>query len=148
MNTYPDLVIGLASDHAGFLLKQQVRLFLEDSGAHVKDYGTETMESCDYPDFAHPLAQAVEKGECNYGIAICSSGNGICMTVNKHQGIRGALCWEKALAEMARKHNDANILCLPAGYISAQKALEIVATFFSTDFEGGRHERRIKKIPC
>ena len=140
--------IGLASDHAGYALKQFVKDYLTKHGMEFKDYGTYNEESCDYPDFAHPLARAVEQGVCDYGVAICSTGNGICMTVNKHQGIRGALCWDKPLAEMARKHNDANILCLPAGYISAQKALAIVATFFSTDFEGGRHERRVQKIPC
>ena len=140
------MTIALASDHAGFELKQQVQLFLEDNGAKVKDFGTNSTESCDYPDFAHPLAEAVEKGEYEYGIVICSTGNGITMTVNKHQGIRAALCWETKLAELARAHNNANVLGLPANFISAPKALDIVRTFFQTDFEGGRHERRVSKI--
>ena len=138
--------IALASDHVGFALKQQVQLFLEDNGAHVKDFGCFSEESCDYPDFAHPLAEAIEKGEFEFGIVICSTGNGITMTANKHQGVRAALCWETKLAELARQHNNANVLGLPANFISAPKALDIVRTFFQTDFEGGRHERRVNKI--
>ncbi len=146
MKSFSEMTIALASDHAGFELKQQVQLFLEDNGAKVKDFGTSSTESCDYPDFAHPLAEAVEKGEYEYGIVICSTGNGITMTANKHQGIRAALCWETKLAELARAHNNANVLGLPANFISAPKALDIVRTFFQTDFEGGRHERRVSKI--
>ena len=138
--------IALASDHAGFALKQQVQLFLEDNGALVKDFGCFSEESCDYPDFAHPLAEAIEKGEFEFGIVICSTGNGITMTANKHQGVRAALCWETKLAELARQHNNAYVLGLPANFISAPKALDIVRTFFQTDFEGGRHERRVNKI--
>ena len=146
MKTFNEMTVALASDHAGFSLKQQVRLFLEDNGAKVKDFGCYSEESCDYPDFAHPLAEAVEKGECEFGVVICSTGNGITMTANKHQGIRAALCWETRLAELARQHNNANVLGLPANFISAPKALDIVRTFFQTDFEGGRHERRVAKI--
>ena len=146
MKSFSEMTIALASDHAGFELKKQVQLFLEDNGAKVKDFGTNSTESCDYPDFAHPLAEAVEKGEYEYGIVMCSTGNGITMTVNKHQGIRAALCWETKLAELARAHNNANVLGLPANFISAPKALDIVRTFFQTDFEGGRHERRVSKI--
>ena len=138
--------IALASDHAGFALKQQVQLFLEDNGATVKDFGCYSTESCDYPDYAHPLADAIEKGEFEFGIIICSTGNGIAMAANKHQGVRAALCWDTKLAELARQHNNANVLGLPANFISAVKALDIVRTFFQTDFEGGRHERRVNKI--
>lgn len=148
MKPFSELTIALASDHAGFALKNQVRLFLEDNGAKVQDFGCYSDESCDYPDYAHPLAEAVEKGEYEFGIVICSTGNGICMTANKHQGIRAALCWEKRLAQLARQHNNANVLGLPANFITVPQALDIVAAFFQTDFEGGRHERRVNKIPC
>jgi ribose 5-phosphate isomerase B len=140
------LTIAMASDHAGYNLKQDVRAWLENHGAQVKDYGCYTTESCDYPDFAHPLAEAVEKGEQPLGIVICSTGNGICMTANKHQGIRAALCWDVPLAQLARQHNNANVLGMPANFISRDKALEIVEAFFATVFEGGRHERRVNKI--
>lgn len=140
------LTIAMASDHAGYNLKQDVRAWLENHGAQVKDYGCYSTESCDYPDFAHPLAEAVEKGEQPLGIVICSTGNGICMTANKHQGVRAALCWDVPLAQLARQHNNANVLGMPANFISRDKALEIVEAFFSTDFEGGRHERRVNKI--
>lgn len=146
MKPFSEMLIALASDHAGYGLKQQVQLFLEDNGARVKDYGCYSMDSCDYPDYAHPLAEAVEKGEVDYGIVICSTGNGITMTVNKHEGIRAALCWETKLAELARQHNNANVLGLPANFIPVPKALDIVRVFFQTDFEGGRHERRVNKI--
>ena len=148
MKPFSELTIALASDHAGFALKNQVQLFLEDNGAKVHDFGCFSDESCDYPDYAHPLAEAVEKGEYEFGIVICSTGNGICMTANKHQGIRAAPCWEKRLAQLARQHNNANVLGLPANFITVPQALDIVATFFQTDFEGGRHERRVTKIPC
>ena len=148
MKPFSEMTIAMASDHAGFGLKQAIQLFLEDNGAKVKDFGCYSNESCDYPDFAHPMAEAIEKGEYEFGIAICSTGNGITMTCNKHQGIRAALCWDTKLAELARQHNNANVLSLPANFISAVKALDIVRTFFQTDFEGGRHERRVNKIPC
>ncbi|MBO4250170.1 MAG: ribose 5-phosphate isomerase B [Paludibacteraceae bacterium] len=140
------MTIALASDHAGFNLKQAVQLFLEDNGAKVKDFGCYDTESCDYPDFAHPMARAIEKGEYEFGVAICSTGNGITMTCNKHQGIRAALCWDPKLAELARQHNNANVLGLPANFIPVDLALDIVRVFFQTDFEGGRHERRVNKI--
>lgn len=139
--------IGLASDHAGFAIKEFVRGLLDAKGLAYKDFGTFTPESFDYPDAAHPLANAIEKGEIYPGIAVCGSGNGIAITLNKHQGIRAALCWEAEIARLARAHNDANVLVLPGRFISeeeAQKALEI---FLSTPFEGGRHQRRIDKIP-
>ncbi len=147
MKPFSELHIALASDHAGFNVKQAVQLFLEDNGARVKDFGCFSTESCDYPDFAHPMAEAVEKGEFDFGVAVCSTGNGIQMTCNKHQGVRAALCWDKKIAELARQHNNANVLCLPASFIPADKVLDIVRVFFQTDFEGGRHERRVSKIP-
>lgn len=136
----------MASDHAGYELKLHVLAWLEAQGAQVKDFGCYSSESCDYPDFAHPCAEAVEKAEADYGVIICGTGNGISMTANKHQGIRAALCWDTPLAELARQHNNANMLAMPARFISEEKAMEIVRTFFSTDFEGGRHERRVAKI--
>ncbi|WP_321332429.1 ribose 5-phosphate isomerase B [uncultured Bacteroides sp.] len=139
--------IGISSDHAGFELKQFVISWLEEKGWPYKDFGTHTTESCDYPDFAHPLALAVEAGECYPGIAICGSGNGINMTLNKHQGIRAALCWTPEIADLARRHNNANILVMPGRFISTDQADAIMKTFFSVDFEGGRHQRRIDKIP-
>ena len=148
MLPFNEMRIALASDHAGYNLKQSVISFLKEKGATVHDFGCYSTESCDYPDFAHPLAEAVEKSEFDFGITICSTGNGICMTANKHQGIRAALCWEVRLAELARQHNNANVLGLPANFVSEELALRMVETFFTTDFEGGRHERRVNKIPC
>ena len=147
MKALSELRIALASDHAGYALKQDVIAYLTDQGATTHDFGCYSTDSCDYPDFAHPMAAAVEKGEYDFGITICSTGNGICMTANKHQGIRAALCWDNDLARLARQHNNANVLGLPANFISREKAIELVHIFFSTDFEGGRHERRINKIP-
>ena len=148
MKKLSEMNLALASDHAGYALKLKVIAFLEGQGAKTHDFGCYSTESCDYPDFAHPLADAVEKGLYDFGIVICSTGNGICITANKHQGVRAALCWDTPLAELARQHNNANVLGMPANFISEEKALEIVRTFFSTDFEGGRHERRVNKIPC
>ena len=139
--------IGLASDHAGFPAKEYVRKVLTEKGIPYKDFGTYSEESCDYPDYAHPLAIAVEQGECYPGIAICGSGTGINITVNKHQGIRGALCWNTEIARLARTHCDANVLSLPGKWLSEQEIYEILVTFLNTPFEGGRHERRIEKIP-
>jgi len=141
-------MLGIAADHAGYELKCIIIKYLEELGYTVKDFGTNSSESMDYPDVAHPLAESVEKGEVERGIAICGSGNGISMTANKHQGIRCALCWNTDLAALARKHNDANILSLPARFIDAETAKAIVKTYLNSSFEGGRHLRRIKKIPC
>lgn len=141
-----DLVI--ASDHAGFELKKKLIEYLEQNKHNVKDLGSYVPDSVDYPDFAHPLAEAVEKGIYEFGISLCGSGNGINITVNKHQGIRAALCWNTEIAELARKHNNANIISLPARFISEQEAKDMVDIFLNTKFEGGRHERRINKIPC
>ena len=141
------LRIALASDHAGYNLKLKVIEHLQKQGAATKDFGCFSTESCDYPDFAHPMATAVENGEFDFGITICSTGNGICMTANKHQGIRAALCWDEPIARLARQHNNANVLGLPANFITEELALKMVDIFFSTEFEGGRHERRVNKIP-
>lgn len=143
----PGLKIGMCSDHAGFELKSKIQSWLSERGMEFEDFGAFSEESCDYADFAHPCAEAVESGRCYPGIAMCGSGNGIAMTLNKHQGIRAALCWTVELARLARQHNDANVLVLPARFISAELALEIVEAFLTTDFEGGRHARRIVKIP-
>lgn len=140
--------IAIASDHAGFLLKEFLKKALEKEGYSFEDFGTHSEESTDYPDYAHPLALSVEKGENKLGILICGSGNGVNMTANKHQGIRSALCWNKEIAALARKHNDANVIALPARFISEDEALEIVNVFLTTAFEGGRHKRRVDKISC
>ena len=139
--------IGLASDHAGFELKNTIKLYLQNEDYLVVDFGCDTGECCDYPDFAHPLAFAVEGDHEMIGIVCCGSGNGINMTVNKHQGIRSAICWNREVAELARSHNDANVCSLPARFISNMEALEIVSIFLHTDFEAGRHLKRIQKIP-
>lgn len=139
--------IGLASDHAGFELKEFVKQWLEQKGWEYKDFGTYSTASCDYPDFAHPLAEAVEAGECYPGIATCGSGEGISMTLNKHQGIRAALCWIPEIARLARQHNDSNVLVMPGRFIDTATADQIMTEFFNTAFEGGRHQARIDKIP-
>lgn len=139
--------IGLASDHAGFALKQFVKRYLEEKKIPYTDYGTHTEESCDYPDYGHALARSIEAGECDKGIAICGSGEGIAMTLNKHQDIRAALCWIPEIAHMARQHNDANVLVMPGRYITTETARAIMDEFFTTSFEGGRHIRRVEKIP-
>ena len=138
--------IGLASDHAGFPLKQFVKQYLEEKGIAYKDYGTFTEDSGDYSDFGHALAEGMERGEVYPCIAICGSGEGISITLNKHQQIRAALCWEPELAHMTRLHNDANVLVMPGRFISTETAREIMDAFFTTEFEGGRHIRRIEKI--
>jgi ribose 5-phosphate isomerase B len=138
--------IGIANDHAGYELKLKIITFLKDKGYQVKDFGSESTESVDYPDYAHPLANAVERGMCVFGISICGSGNGINMTVNKHAGIRGALCWLPEISRLARAHNDANICSLPARFISEETACRIVDEFLNTAFDGGRHQRRVDKI--
>lgn len=149
MQPINELKIAICSDHAGFELKQIVVEYLKNKNvAGLKDFGTYSAESCDYADFAHPMASAVDTNEFDFGISICGSGNGISMTVNKHQGIRAALCWNTEIAELARQHNNANVLSLPARFVSVEEALKMVDIFFATDFEGGRHLTRINKIPC
>jgi ribose 5-phosphate isomerase B len=139
--------IGIACDHAGYEMKEEIKKWLFDEGYELKDFGTHSNASCDYPDFAHPLAVSVESGEVNYGISFCGSGNGINMTVNKHSEIRAALCWNTEISRLARQHNNANICSLPARFISFKEAQDIVETFLNTEFEGGRHLNRINKIP-
>ena len=139
--------IGLASDHAGYELKEYIKTWLEAKGYTFKDFGTYSADSCDYADFAHPLANAVEAGDCYPGIAVCGSGQGIGITLNKHQGIRAALCWIPEIAHLARQHNDANILVLPGRFIDNDMADKILNEFFTTEFEGGRHQARIDAIP-
>ena len=138
--------IAIGADHAGYQLKAKIKQLLEDKGHTVKDYGTNSDESVDYPDFGHPVASDVEHGKAGLGIVICGSGNGINMAVNKHQGVRSALCWEVELAALARQHNNANVLALPARFISEELALSITEAFLEHEFEGGRHERRVNKI--
>jgi ribose 5-phosphate isomerase B len=139
--------IAICSDHAGFELKQKVISYLHDKNVlSINDFGAYTPESSDYPDFAHPMANAVEKGEYEYGISICGSGNGISMTVNKHPGIRAALCWTAEIAALARLHNNANVLSIPARFVTEKEAIAMIDVFFNTDFEGGRHQQRIDKI--
>lgn len=141
-------LIGLATDHAGFEMKEYVKNFINSKGdCSYKDFGTNSSESVDYPDFAHPLAEAVEAGEVDLGIAFCGSGNGIAMALNKHQGIRAAICWNPEMARLTRAHNDANILVLPARFISISEIENIIDMFLKTSFDGGRHQRRIDKIP-
>lgn len=140
-------VIHIGADHAGFELKTKVKDYLETKGIEVTDHGTYSLESVDYPDFAHPTAAAVADSG-GMGILICGSANGVCITANKHNGIRAALCWNADVARLARQHNDANILCLPARFLSEEEALEMVDIFMETPFEGGRHQNRVNKINC
>ncbi len=147
MKNLSEQKIAIASDHAGYELKETLKKHFGATGTQFVDFGTHSTDSCDYPDFAHPMASAVENGKCEFGIAICGSGNGINMTANKHQGVRAALCWLPEIAMLARLHNNANVLSLPARYLTDEEAFTIVETFFSTDFEGGRHINRINKIP-
>lgn len=140
--------IGLASDHAGFEQKEVIKDYLITLGYEVQDFGTHSLESTDYPDYAHPLAEAVENGKCDLGIGLCGSGQGMNITLNKHQGIRSSLCWIPEIAYMTRLHNDANVLVLPARYIDKLTAKAIVDQFLNTEFEGGRHIGRINKIAC
>ena len=142
------MTLGICSDHAGYELKGRIIRMLAERGIQVKDFGTHSADSCDYPDFAHPCALALEVGEVYPAIGICGSGNGIAMPLNKHHGVRAAICWQTELAALARQHNDANCLVLPARFIPEELALQIVDTFLTTDFEGGRHSRRVAKIPC
>jgi ribose 5-phosphate isomerase B len=149
MQALNTLKIAICSDHAGFELKEIISSYLNEKAVEaLKDFGTYSADSCDYADFAHPMASAVENEEFDFGISICGSGNGISMTVNKHQGIRAALCWNAEIVALARQHNNANVLSLPARFVSTEDALKMVDVFFATDFEGGRHATRINKIPC
>lgn len=139
--------IGLASDHAGYKLKDFIKAWLAEEDYKTEDFGCFSDESCDYPDFAHPLARAVVDGSCTLGISLCGTGNGINMVANKYPEIRSAICWNTEIAALARAHNDANICALPARFLSPAEAIDIIRVFLETDFEGGRHLRRINKIP-
>ncbi len=140
--------LAIGADHAGFDLKALLKQHLSNKGWELEDCGTHSPDSVDYPDFAHPVATLVEDGKAPLGILICGSANGVAMTANKHQGIRAAICWTPELASLARQHNNANILCLPARFITTEDALEITEAYLNTAFEGGRHERRVDKISC
>lgn len=139
--------IGIASDHAGFQLKEYLIGWLGAKGYEVYDYGCPSEESCDYPDFAHALASAVESGEVDGGVAMCGTGNGISMSLNKHQGVRAALCWTPEISALAKQHNNANICVVPARFIDHDEAAAILTAYFEAEFEGGRHQRRVEKIP-
>ncbi len=139
--------LGIASDHAGYSLKCLLKQKMIDNGYEILDFGCDSDESCDYPEFAHPLADAVESGEVKFGFSLCGSGNGINMVVNKHSGIRSALCWSDEITSLARAHNDANICAIPARFVKFDDAWNMVQIFLKTEFDGGRHLRRIKKIP-
>ena len=140
--------ISIGNDHAGPDYKKAIVHYLTSKGHEILNHGTDTFDSVDYPDFGHPVATDVESGKADLGIVICGSGNGIAMTANKHQGIRAALCWTKEISALARQHNDANVVSIPARFTSIQQAIEIVDTFLNTDFEGGRHATRVDKISC
>lgn len=140
--------IAIGSDHAGFKYKEHLKTWLGEKGYSFKDFGTHNEDSTDYPDFAHPVAAAVETKEFDLGILVCGSANGVAITANKHQGIRAAICWNEELASLARQHNNANIVCLPERFISFEVAQQITERFLNTEFEGGRHGRRVDKISC
>lgn len=140
--------IAIGADHAGFDYKQKLKAWLEANGYEVKDFGTHSTESADYPDFAHPVANAVESHAYNLGVLICGSANGVAITANKHQGVRAAICWNEELAGLARQHNNANVICLPARFMEYSVAQQATDRFLHTEFEGGRHERRVEKISC
>ncbi|MFN3840548.1 MAG: ribose 5-phosphate isomerase B [Cyclobacteriaceae bacterium] len=142
------MTIAAGSDHAGYEYKEALKKWLTAQGHEVVDFGTHNADSTDYPDYAHPVANAIEKGEADFGLLICGSANGMAITANKHQGIRAALCWNEEVASLARQHNNANVVCIPARFISAEQAERIVERFLLTSFEGGRHERRVSKISC
>lgn len=142
------LPIAIGSDHAGFEYKEMLKATLVADGWQVEDKGTYSLDSVDYPDFAHPVASAVESGACSFGVLICGSGEGVCITANKHKGIRAALCWNNDVAQLSRQHNNANVICLPARFVSEDAAKEMLQSFINTAFEGGRHENRVNKIGC
>jgi ribose 5-phosphate isomerase B len=140
--------VAIGADHAGFDYKEDLISYLEAKGIGYKDFGTHSTESVDYPDFAHPVASAVEQGEASFGILLCGSANGVAITANKHAGIRAAICWGEELAKLARMHNNANIICIPARFVREGDAEKMVELFMLTGFEGGRHEKRVEKIAC
>jgi len=143
-----DKPIGLACDHAGYTIKKYITDLFDEEGIKYTDFGTNSTDSVDYPDFAHKLGSAIDAGECELGIAICGTGNGINMALNKHQVVRSALCWNIEVTRLVRTHNDANVLTLPGRFITQKETFDMIEIFFNTPFEGGRHQRRIDKIPC
>ena len=147
-DTHLSKKVAIGCDHAGYELKKTVTSFLKENGFTTIDKGTFSSESVDYPDFAHLVADTVSVGEADWGILICGSANGVAITANKHQKIRAAICWKSEIASLARQHNNANIICLPARFVSVNEALEMVQVFYNTEFEGGRHSRRVEKIMC
>ncbi len=140
--------LAIGGDHAGYEYKKEIVKYLEEKGHEVKDFGPYSADSCDYPDYIHPVADTVENGLFELAIIICGSGNGVAMTANKHQGIRCALAWNEEIAQLSRSHNNANIISIPARYVTLISALDIVNSFVNTEFKGGRHQKRIDKIPC
>jgi ribose 5-phosphate isomerase B len=144
----PSKPIALGADHAGVAYKKEVIEWLENKGYQVKDFGTYSTDSVDYPDFAHPTAASVETGEAAFGILFCGSANGVAITANKHASIRAGLCWLQEVAELTRLHNDANMICIPARFVSVESAIEMIDLFMTTAFEGGRHQGRVDKISC
>lgn len=140
--------VAIGADHAGVAYKTKLIDYLKGKGFEVENHGTDSEDSVDYPDFAHPVAESVESGKTELGVLICGSANGVAMAANKHQGIRAAICWNEELAALAKQHNNANVLCLPARFIAYELAEKITDSFFETTFEGGRHERRVNKIGC
>ena len=140
------LPIAIGADHAGFEYKERLKDHLREAHLTPDDKGTHSLDSVDYPDFAHPVASMVERGEAAFGLLVCGSGNGVCMTANKHSGIRAALCWNVELAQLARQHNNANVLCIPARFVSYEDGLAMMEAFMNTPFEGGRHVRRVEKM--
>jgi ribose 5-phosphate isomerase B len=142
------LPVAIGSDHAGFAYKEEIISYLEGKGLKVKDVGAHSKDSADYPDFAHPVATLVEREQAAFGILVCGSGNGVAITANKHQGIRAAICWGEELSRLARSHNNANVLCIPARFVDDGIAKQMVDVFIETPFEGGRHESRVRKIAC
>ena len=140
--------IAIGSDYAGFDIKEDLISFMDGKGYKYKDFGTHSKDSVDYPDFAHPVATAVENGECAFGILLCGTSNGVAITANRHKGIRAAICWGEEIAKLVREHNDANILCIPGRFVREGDAEKMLQIFMSTDFEGGRHQRRVEKMAC
>ncbi|MDQ3550322.1 MAG: ribose 5-phosphate isomerase B [Bacteroidota bacterium] len=143
-----DKPVAIGADHAGFEFKSALIEILEQEGLEIKDFGTYSADSVDYPDFAHPVAESVETGESGCGVLVCGSANGVAITANKHQGIRAAICWKDEIAQLSRQHNNANIICIPARFVNKDEARQMLQTFLATSFEGGRHENRVKKIAC
>ena len=142
------MILSIGCDHAGYEMKEKIKQHLSTKGISLTDYGTYSIESTDYPDYAHKVAEAVASNNAAFGILLCGSANGVCITANKHKGIRAALCWNNEVAMLARLHNNANIICIPARFVDDSAAFKMVDTFLKTEFEGGRHEKRVAKIDC